>query len=291
MKSSIKIALLSSLILFLHACEQDALVEPPEFVKQPVFMCLMTPQSNQITASAAFTKPYYGLQTEEVDYIENAVMVIKDNQSQEVDTFTYTREGEYILFPKNISLKEKNKYTLTVYMPDGKQHFAQATVPPKPDFDKLSISYLNLSSSVVDDWGYEQNPYTIELEYDAKEADRYFVSTRFDGFVYNASGDVIETSIYFSEDVQAMNPNKVSSFVSRSYFYSGFGYEGPWSLDSFSGAIYTMDKAYRDFYTSQYQEEGSPFNEPTMFKSNFSEGALGVFGCYDYRQGSITYPK
>ena len=291
MKSSIKIALFSSLILLLHACEQDALVDPPEYVKRPVFMCLMTPQSNVIKASAAFTKPYYGIQTDSVDYIENAVFVIKDHQSQKVDTFTYTREGEYILFPKNISLKEKNKYTLTVHMPDGKQFFAEATVPPKPDFTKLSISYLNLSSTVVDEWGYEQNPYTLELEYDAKEQDAYFVSTRLNGFVYNAKGDIIETAINFSEDVQAMNPNKASSFVSRSYFYSGFGYEGPWSLDSFSGAIYTMDKAYKDFYTSQYQDIGTPFNEPTIFKSNFSEGALGVFGCYDYRQGSITYPK
>ena len=291
MKSSIKIALFSSLILLLHACEQDALVDPPEYVKRPVFMCLMTPQSNVIKASAAFTKPYYGIQTDSVDYIENAVFVIKDHQSQKVDTFTYTREGEYILFPKNISLKEKNKYTLTVHMPDGKQFFAEATVPPKPDFTKLSISYLNLSSTVVDEWGYEQNPYTLELEYDAKEQDAYFVSTRLNGFVYNAKGDIIETAINFSEDIQPMSPNKASSFVSRSYFYSGFGYEGPWSLDSFSGAIYTMDKAYKDFYTSQYQDIGTPFNEPTIFKSNFSEGALGVFGCYDYRQGSITYSK
>ena len=46
--------------LLLGSCEQDALVDPPPFEKKPAIMCLMTPQSNYIEASVAYTKPYYG---------------------------------------------------------------------------------------------------------------------------------------------------------------------------------------------------------------------------------------
>jgi hypothetical protein len=51
-----------------------------------------------------------------------------------------------------------------------------------------------------------------------------------------------------------------------------------------------MDKAYRDFYKMQMlQDEENPFSEPVLFSNNFSEGALGVFGCYDFVQGTFEY--
>lgn len=284
-----------SLVLMLgfSSCEQDALVDPPEFKKQPVFMCLMTPKANVIQASAAYTKPYYGVQTEEIDFIENAILVLRDNESSNMagDTFKYTQKGEYILAPKNVVIREKATYTLTAYLPNGQEFFAQSTTPPSADISKLEVTYVKVGNTQKDEWGYESNPFTVQFAYEGSDDERFYISPQFEGYAKNKTGDEIATNIFFSEEILPFKRNQVTEFLSRSFFYSGFGYEGPWSLDSFSGSVYTMDKAYRDFYLSQYQDDVTPFTEPTMFKSNFSEGALGVFGCYDYDRGTLVYPK
>ena len=72
--------------LFFASCEQDALVDPPTFQKKPAIMCLMTPQSNIIEASLVYTKPYYGLQKDENEYISDALIVITEEATGTADT-------------------------------------------------------------------------------------------------------------------------------------------------------------------------------------------------------------
>ena len=52
-----------------------------------------------------------------------------------------------------------------------------------------------------------------------------------------------------------------------------------------------MDKAYAEFYKTQefYGSDPSPFSEPLILSSNFSEGAIGVFGSYDFEKGPIFH--
>ncbi len=281
-------------ILLFMGCEQDANVDPPPFVKRPFIMCLMTMQSPEIKASVAYTKPYYGEIKDDFEWEENAVLVLRDIAAQVEDTFVSLSGGQYSLYPVKVKLKEENTYRLTVYLPDGTVHSAESTIPPKANIDNLKATFLELGtpyeesgSSSGGSWNYYLNPLTVELTYSNIKAG-YYVSPRVEARPYNDSGDNMQIEIYFDEPIKLSENNSVK-FLNRSEFYS-FNPKAPFKINEFYGSVYTMDKAYRNFYITQFQEDGNPFQEPTIFLSNFTKGALGVFGSYDFNQGTVKYP-
>ncbi len=276
------------------SCEQDALVEPPAFEKKPAIMCLMSPQSMRVEASVAYTKPYYGLQKDETEFISDALLVLIDEKSGLSDTFRNYAPGMYDLNFYNINLIESQWYTLRVRMNDGKEYNARAQVPPKPELSKFEIASVKMGTPYEDikngGWGsYILNPYAVEFRYDLRNPN-FYVSPQLEGIARNSRGEEISVRVSFADEILAGNAQSATSFFSQSEFYSGFGIEGPFQLDSFYGAIYTMDKAYRDYYKMQMlQGADNPFAEPVLFTNNFTEGALGVFGCYDYVKGTFVY--
>lgn len=295
MKSRLNLFLYISLgALFMVSCEQDALVDPPTFQKKPAIMCLMTPQSNVIEASLVYTKPYYGLQKDENEYISDALIVITEEATGIADTLYNYAPGMYTMNIGRITLKEKNWYQMKVRLSDGKTFSARSQVPPKANSSKFKIESVKMGKSYEDlnngGWGpYIINPYAVEFLYDLGDAD-FYVSPQLEGTAKNAIGEEISVQIEFADDILRGVTHKATRFFTQSEFYSGFGIDGPFTINTFYGAIYTMDKAYRDYYKMQMlQDEENPFSEPVLFSNNFSEGALGVFGCYDYVQGTFEY--
>lgn len=295
MKSRLNLLLYITLgALFMVSCEQDALVDPPPFVKKPAIMCLMTPQSDVIEASLVYTKPYYGLQKDEMEYISDALVTITEESSGIIDTMTNYAPGMYSLSIGRIILKEKNWYKMRVVLSDGKEFSARSRVPPKATVDNFKIASVKMGKPYEDlsggGWGsYILNPFAIELLYDLGDPD-FYVSPQLEGKAKNAIGEEIEVRISFAEEILPGETNKSTSFFTQSEFYSGFGIEGPFNINTFFGAIYTMDEAYRNYYRMQMlQYEDDPFSEPVLFSNNFSDGALGVFGTYDFVQGTFEY--
>jgi hypothetical protein len=282
---------LSSLLFM--GCEQDANVVPPAFVKRPFIMCLMTMRSPEIKASVAYTKPYYGEIQDEFEWEEHAVLVLKDISANLEDTFVSLSGGQYSLYPVKVKLKEENTYRLTVYLPDGTVHTAESTIPPKAKIENLKATFLEIGKPYLESensgsgWAYYLNPLTVELTYSGIK-DGYFVSPHLEALTYNDSGDNMQVELYFKEPIKLVE-NEVVKFLHRSEFYS-FNPKAPFKINEFFGSVYTMDKAYKNFYISQFQMDGDPFQEPTTFLSNFSAGALGVFGSYDFDQGTVLYP-
>ena len=281
--------------ILLSACEQDALVDPPPFEKKPAIMCLMTPQSNYIEASVAYTKPYYGLQREQTEFISDATLVITEDETGIRDTMYNYAPGLYSLETTRIQLKEKHVYTLLVKMANGEQYSAKSTVPPKADANKFKIESVKMGKPYEDidngGWGgtYILNPYSVEFSYDLNDDD-FYVSPQLEGSAKNALGEEISIRISFADEILQGENNKKTSFSTQSEFYSGFGIDGPFTINDFFGAVYTMDKAYRDYYKMQMlQDADNPFSEPVMFTNSFSGGAIGVFGSYDFVQGQFKY--
>lgn len=279
---------------FLVSCEQDALVDPPPFEKKPAIMCLMTPQSNIIEASLVYTKPYYGLQKDEMDYISDALVTITEESSGITDTMSNYAPGMYSMITGRITLKEKNWYKMRVLLSNGKEFYARSRVPPKASVDNFKIASVKMGKPYEDlsggGWGsYIVNPFAIEFHYDLRDPD-FYVSPQLEGKAKNAIGEEIEVRISFAEEILPGESNKATNFFTQSEFYSGFGIEGPFTINTFFGAIYTMDEAYRNYYRMQMlQFEDDPFSEPVLFSNNFSDGALGVFGCYDFVQSTFEY--
>jgi hypothetical protein len=280
--------------LFFASCEQDALVDPPTFQKKPAIMCLMTPQSSEIEASLVYTKPYYGLQKDENEYISDALIVITEDATGTADTMVNYAPGFYSLTIGRIVLKEKHWYTMRVRLSDGKEFSARSQVPPKADASNFKIESVKMGKSYEDinngGWGpYILNPYSVAFLYELGSPD-FYVSPQLEGTAKNALGEEISVQVEFADDILGGELNKPTRFFTQSEFYSGFGIDGPFTLNTFFGTVYTMDKAYRDFYKMQMlQDEENPFSEPVLFSNNFSEGALGVFGCYDFVQGTFEY--
>lgn len=282
-----------STLLFI-SCEQDAKVDPPPFVKRPFIMCLMTMRTPEIKASVAYTKPYYGEIKDDFEWEENAVVVLRDLAAQVEDTFVSLSGGQYSLFPINVQLKEENTYRLTVYLPDGTVHSAESTIPPKAKIEDLKVSFLELGKPYLQSegsgsgWEYYLNPLTVELTYTGVNKGTYFVSPNLEATAFNDSGSNVPVQLYFNEPIK-QSINGAANFLHRTEFYS-FDPKAPYRIEELIGSVYTMDKAYRNFYVTQFQEDGNPFQEPTIFLSNFTKGALGVFGSYDFSQGIVKYP-
>lgn len=286
------VAVISSLLFI--SCEQDALVDPPPFEKKPAIMCLMTPQSDVIEASLVYTKPYYGLQKDEMEYISDALVTITEESSGITDTMNNYAPGMYSMSVGRITLKVKNWYKMRVVLPNGKEFSARSRVPPKATVEDFKIASVKMGKPYEDlsggGWGsYIVNPFAIEFLYDLGDPD-FYVSPQLEGKAKNAMGEEIEVRISFADEILPGESNKPTSFFTQSEFYSGFGIEGPFKINTFFGAIYTMDEAYRNYYRMQMlQFEDDPFSEPVLFSNNFSEGALGVFGCYDFVQSTFEY--
>lgn len=284
--------LIISLSIVLSSCEQDAEVDPPKFVMKPVITCLMTPKSNFVEAKLNYTRPYYGDQTNStVEHITDAVLVLEDLNLGSKDTFSHTGMGLYQLLLKNVMLISNHKYELRVIMKDGQVHKAQSTVPPPADFANLTVNYATQGKEYeeTDPWGgptYTVHPVTIEFSYKGLNQG-FYVSPQLEGAAKNLLGQEAQFELYFNEETQEGLGNKPIVFFNRTYFYSGFGLNGPFKLSELRGTIYTMDKAYRDLYLVQWQDDENPFQEPILYNSNFSEGAIGVFGSYDFSTGSV----
>jgi len=257
-------------------------------------MCLMTPQSPFVEASVSYTKPYFGIVKDEPEFITDALLILTDVEQNIRDTFIHNQEGMYQLILKKFSLKEFRIYTLEVILKSGQSYRATAQVPPKPDFNKFHIDNVAFGKPYLDlnggGWGqFYINPFVVEFSYDLKEKG-FYVSPHLEGMATSTIGTQIPTRISFADEIQPFNTQKRVRFFTQSELYSD--QEADYSMEVFTGAIYTMDKAYRDFYIMQQKQEAdNPFSEPVMFTNNFSSGALGVFGCYDFITGTAIYKK
>ena len=288
-----KLAILFLLLNF-TSCEQDAEVDPPVFEKKPVIMCLITPQSNFIQAELSYTRPYYGEQTYDRDFIDDALVVIKNMTTGDMDTLKYLINGNfpygnYEVFPKNLQVINDTKYELLVRLSNGETFTATTTTPPKADLNKLKITYFDLQESREDEWGEQVNDYSLEFTYEGLK-EGFFVSPQMYGVFNDKNGQEYEIEAFFKEPMLSADASGNVKFFTRDYFYSGWGIDPPFTIEKYKGAVYTMDKSYRDFYNVRFQDDGNPFAEPVLFLSNFSEGALGVFGSYDFDKGEVLIP-
>ena len=241
----------------LTSCERDAEVEPPKFERKPVIMCLMTPQMPYAEVQVTYTKPYYGKRKwdDTAETVNGCIIVMTDLSSKVSDTFFSTGSGTYQLNFGKINLTSKNSYELSVKLPDGKIFKAQSTVPPRADFTKARISYFEMREPEDQGgmgWEYTTIPYTMEFEYKGLD-DRFYVSPQLEGSFLDSAKNYFPVEMYFQEVMKQGNSDFTVKMLTRSSFYAGWGNEPPFTLQQFEGAIYTMDKPYRDYYLSQFQ--------------------------------------
>ena len=290
--------------VFFVGCETDSVVEPPPYEKKPVIMSFITPKSNEISAQLSYTKPYFGKQTYDFEYITDASVYVVDlsnNDSLEL-RLTDPNTGIYTVLNTKFSLNAGKSFRMIVHLANGKTFTANTTIPPSPDMAKLKATYMSIGKPTIETngggpgFGFETNPFLLNLEYRGALGAKFYFSPQLVATMVNDSlqfpYDSLDVEISFKindEILKGNTENLVKINYNRS-FESGFNIPGPFKVKSIWGALYTMDKPYRDFYMNQLNNNGNggnPFSEPSILISNFSEGALGIFGSYDFEKGVI----
>ena len=291
------VAILLPLFLCL-GCENDATVEPPPFVKKPVFTSLISPQGDSIQVMAYYTTPYWGKTTGEVDPIGDAIITVTDLTTAQTVAITLIYPGLYGIPVTNMPIVNGHAYVMEAKMSNGQVFKAKTIVPPAPDVTKMvvtnsSVSVPNQNSGVFGQ-GTESNTLTLRMDYLGNLGKDNFVSPHLNATFENANLDQLNVPIYFDMDfnfLEGNSENKVEYFTQQDFF-SGWGQNGPWHLVQLDGAIYTADKAFKYYNISQFNSQNGAdfFSEPQPVIGNFSEGALGVFASYSYATG-IVYKK
>ena len=282
-------------VIFVYSCENNAIVEPPPFVKKPVITCLISPKSEFILANLSYTQPYWGnTNNNQVEFILDAKVIIYDltmGVSAKLDLDGNT--GIYKSDTNTVHIMSMHDYKLEVQLANGKVYTAISTVPPRPEIGKLKLidhlfgagefTYFDNSTG----FNYYNTPISMKLQYTGNLGKNFYLSLQLIDEIENGTGEFLD--MQFSqpldkEFIQGNSGNNLEIYMRTEFNF----FNNPFLLKSVSGSIYTMDKAYSEFYKTQDffgGQEPNPFNEPIIPPSNFTEGAIGVFGSYDFETG------
>jgi len=288
------------------SCEQDTNVEPPKYIKKPNINCFLCPESSDIFAELKFTKPYFGVQTNGDEYILDAhVSLIDLTDPDTSELILQNGSGIYKTTQTEIKIVENHHYLLVVKLSTGKVYYAESIVPPKLDMSKFYVSYLKVGTPILDSSGrgpggpggpgvvYERNPFTLEYYYTGYLNKKFYINPQFEAVMENSNGQFLPVEIVSRGDNEFYGVNsegKIRVYSNRD-FNSGFGLNGPWNVNEISGYVYTVDESYKNFYVSQNNDLSDGFfSEPTIMISNWSEGAIGFFGSYNFVSG-VIYKK
>ena len=293
------IGILSLFTLIISSCERTALVEPPVFVKKPVIMCLISPKSEYIYAQLSYTKPYWGVSANQPDeYILDAQVELVDlTVANSIKLSLNSTNGVYRADTTSFQITSLHSYKIIVTLANGKVYYATSPVPPKPDLSKLKMTYYEFVTSNDICSGptggmYSETPLLQNFQYTGNLSTNFYASMQVVDSIENKFQ--IAQEVVFKQDVnssiiQGSNSGVINIFNNQSVFAE----DAPLKLISVQGAFYTMDKAYAEFYKTQEFYAGgadpSPFSEPLVLSTNFSDGAIGVFGSYDFEKGSIYH--
>lgn len=300
MRNVFKIFSLICLLAVFTGCETDTDVEPPKFVKKPSINCFLCPEDQNIYAELCYTSPYFGVLAETEDYILDAQVKLYD--LTEPDSAVMYLSGAYGVYKttqNDILIKENHEYQLVVTTSDGKVHRAISTVPPKLDISKLKFTYIKVGTPTLDSnqrgpggpgGTYERNPFAIEYYYNGALGKDFYINPQFEAEMINGSNQTIPVELMGrgnSDFYQGNAENSIRVYSNRE-FNSGFGIFGPFEVNSISGTLYSVDLPYRNFYISQGNANYTDmFSEPLMMISNWTKGAIGFFGSYNYVTGEV----
>lgn len=283
-----------------YGCDQDTDLAPPKYEKKPSINCFLCPESPNIYAELRYTKPYFGVQTNDEDYILDAKVMLYDlTNSDSAELVLSNATGIYKASQNDIKIVENHNYLLKVKLPGGKQYFAQSTVPAKADLSKFSISYMKVGFPILDSNNrgpggpgalYERNLFTLEYYYLGNLDKNVFLNTKFEAEMINKNSQILSVEMMNrgeNEFYQINSEGKLRIFYNRE-FNSGFGVDGPWEVNRIDGTVYTVDAGYKNYYVSQNNNgKGDFFSEPIIMISNWSTGAIGFFGSYNFITGEI----
>ncbi len=260
-------------MVFFTSCEDFFLseVDAPELKTKPqlVLHSYISPDK-PIEVSVQYSKPVFS--KEKVAFkdeyqVQNAKVLItnlKTKASLEIPfddkQWRYVHETT-----TDFQITEGETYLLEVTAPNGKKASGKCCVPSAVTSEITNIRYAKRDGSFLE----------VIFEVKDNPNEENFYAARAVG--YSSENKAVKEQRYLFSD---KNKNGKNILVKSSKYTERYGYYRP--IETIKIHLFSVDKNYFDYaqsVSSQYDNEGNPFADPTIIISNI-EGGLGVFGAY-----------
>lgn len=268
--------------------DQDASVDLPTYNKRTAITCYLSPKDPNITIELGYTVPYFGKQENEIPRIGDATVTLFDftvGKSVKVpfdSSIMLYRIGAFAL-----PIVNEHEYQLEIILKDGQSFTAKTTVPPEVKKSDLQIGQYRVGKLEVNNWGGQTVNVGVELK-SGKTLNGFYYAPRFQLVLEDGLGDFYGTELFFPKEgiAEGKTADTLRYFFNDQIFiYGGMGggtAVDPLILHEASGAFWVMDEAYKERYLRDNQITDNPFAEPVLLYSNWSNGAVGALGSYDW---------
>ncbi|MDA1181998.1 MAG: DUF4249 family protein [Bacteroidetes bacterium] len=272
---------------------QDAQVDLPIYNRRTTITCYLSPKDQYITVELGYTVPYFGKQQSDVPRVGDAKVTVTDMNS-----------GKSLLLPFDssimlyrirafaLSIMNGHEYRVDVILKDGIVHWSKTTIPTALKESDLMIGQFRIGKlETIDKVGQVVNV-GVELK-SGTTLHGFFYAPRFELVMEDGLGDFYGTELYFPKE--GIEEGKTGDtlryfFNDRVFLENGFGggtVTDPLILRELTGTFWVMDEAYKERYLRDMQISVDPFTEPVLLFSNWSNGAVGALGSYDWVEATL----
>ncbi|MFZ9755361.1 MAG: hypothetical protein ACO3DK_04935, partial [Bacteroidia bacterium] len=164
---------------------------------------------------------------------------------------------------------------------------SSTVVPPQPQLRDLTIKGYQMGKKRESNWGYAYWPFSLTLDYKGDVESNQFVYAEYMALLEDGPFGLYEESMWFTNSGLEGGSGAPYTFFGEAQF-GDYGNADP-SFQFIAGTLWIVDANYRAFFQTQFQNPNNPFQEPILFHSSMSEGALGFLGSYTLAEGEI-YP-
>lgn len=236
----------------------------------------ISPQDTLFTVHVHRALSYGNIDNPDLAIVKNALVIISDHKT--ADTLHYN-EGlkRYQAKPKNILLKEYQKYFLSVLTASGLEMKSSCIIPPNPMVPELS--------------GYRlENDYHVTIRWNNPSSFPYFTLVLFGEGYYEYTypwGTVTEqikanlTEDLFFPSSNQTEYNEYYGIVSRAFL--AHNPQLTVSLRNIEANMFTYFEDYREFSEWDANNIGTlfpNFKQPSPVFSNIENG-VGIFAAYN----------
>ena len=268
-------------LVLLSACETDATVDPPAFVKRPVVVSYISPKDSLVKVQIAYTNPYFGPYNPKTEYEKLARVSILDLTDGDSTLLTWRpMDSIYSVDSFAYKIQHLHNYRLLVVMPTGKQITSVCKVPPATKEMDWKVNSWDFKKD-SNQFGEQIFRWNITLENTGAVEGFYYQP------LFSFLGD-----LSFYEGRSWTDPslslqkqgNEPLLFIGRGTTWDFAGSAGSGKVSELFLMAWVFDQPYQDYFKSQWADDGNPFAEPTLLHSNLKGDALGVFCAYDFAE-------
>ena len=279
---------------FTGCYDQAAEVDLPTYNKRTVITSYLSPKDQNITVEVTYIVPYFGKQIADVTRVGDATVVVSDmTVGKSVQLPFDSSIMLYRIRAFALPIVNDHEYRIDVIMKDGTTHWSKTRIPPALKEADLKVGKFVVGKLEESNWGGQSVSASLEMIAGNTQTGFYY-SPQFEMVLEDGNGDFYGSLLYFpNEGIEAGKTGDALRYLFNDRIYidqfsGGSPALDPLILKEVVGTFWVMDEGYKERYVREMQISDNPFAEPILMYSNWSNGAIGALGSYDWVEAVIT---